>query len=465
MFYLFCLHLFLAEGEPYRKIQTREAVEKLGYTHAIDADGPFKGSVDLTKLSGSEKAYVIARLGEELPKNDPFRAVFLAATRLKKLMDDDNQEPSSHQIIGEQNDAILPVVGTPRLFVRRVYKKLFNIFTDYNGSYIHLTGSSGIGKSCFLIYLAIRQLSESSNDNPKIIIFQAKDASREWYCFAGTTVARCGAYEDFADFLLLSDTLYLADGILKPKILPAKTLVALSPNSLHEHGSKEFQDFDKISSVYYMPPWTYPELEECRMNVYSKLPAALMEKIYYRVGGVPRSVLSLPMGHQQDWEKAEDTAIRRVKAALVEMRSPSKLMECFREGAEFEKFSSRLILTWCGNEELTRPLYAFASPYVQREIMERLDKETARYMLQRLTDESFRKSTYKGIMFECYTHYLLKNGNITFNIRPLEGNGQPERLTIPSGLPDHLRQRRRTECSKAIVRCPICPTQKQFPGN
>src|SRR5215208_1719769 len=106
MFYLFCLHLFLAEGEPYHKSRTREAVEKLGYTHAIDADGPFKGSVGLTKLSGSEKACVIARLGEELSEEDPFRAVFLAAIRLKKLMDDDNQEPSSHQIIGEQNDAI-----------------------------------------------------------------------------------------------------------------------------------------------------------------------------------------------------------------------------------------------------------------------------------------------------------------------------------------------------------------------
>src|SRR5205085_9827128 len=114
-----------------------------------------------------------------------------------------------------------------QLFVRPDYLELYDIIVN-TGSRIHLTGSPGIGKSSFLVYFAIRLLSESTDETPNTVVFQTNNGQKEWYFFYGTSVARCGTIDDFYYPLCFKNAWYLADGIVKPRIMSTNTIVALS---------------------------------------------------------------------------------------------------------------------------------------------------------------------------------------------------------------------------------------------
>lgn len=80
-----------------------------------------------------------------------------------------------------------------------------------------ITGTSGIGKSCFLIYILMQLLCEGV-----IAIFQPL-RDQNFYCFKNQIIT-CGIYYDFEFLLNLTTTWYLADGITSPKLMEAKQL-------------------------------------------------------------------------------------------------------------------------------------------------------------------------------------------------------------------------------------------------
>src|SRR5205809_602329 len=126
-----------------------------------------------------------------------------------------------------------------------------------------LTGTSGIGKSCFLIYTTIRLLSESDENNPQIIFFQPKSGDI-FYCFVGTSFVRSGVYDDFEVFFRHPNVWYFVDGRKDVEVVNAKTLVNLSPKSLastsNSNNDSQYQEFDKVLlDIFYMSPWSVDE--------------------------------------------------------------------------------------------------------------------------------------------------------------------------------------------------------------
>jgi hypothetical protein len=435
--YLHFFLVFLLEGEraPKRfRTELHKVLNQLGYDHAI-----VNNQIDLDILSPEERASVIAEIGQTLFVQDPFQPMVMEVLRLKQLKDDQKQEPKGLDIIGDQGGKNLPVLGMPQMFVRPVYKTLYDIISRAPRNLIHLSGSSGVGKSCFLVYLAIRLLSESSDTTPKIIILQAQDRRMDsWYCFAGTKAARRGAIEDFEPFLFLPDTLYLADGVVNPMISNAKSIVALSPNSLLDSGDESFQTYAKTCITYYMPPWTKTELEDCRKVLFADFPSDLMINLFEKAGGVPRYVLNVAAKewrdaqNKQDYDIIESKALERFYLAFKQVGNAIKLLQCLRGNARFKKYSNRLIHAWNADEDFREPFFDFATPYVFKRLQENVTEETARFVLYQLADQSFRKSTHRGKLFELYVLYLFRKGGLTFSTRKLnvKGHGN-ETLTIP----------------------------------
>jgi hypothetical protein len=212
-----------------------------------------------------------------------------------------------------------------------------------------LTGTPGIGKSTFLVYFIIRYLYESTrahNPSKDVVIFQPARSGDEFYAFAGPNIVRMGTYSDFHAFFLLSTTWYLVDWKpeFKPRMTPASTLFALSPNSTQDD---DFKDFEKVISLRVcMPVWTYDELEECRRCVFPKLEKGCLKYIYERVGGVPRSCLQAPaeaIGRKLSEEEARESGLQRLEDAFDEIEDPLKVLRTQKERLGPVKVSGRLL--------------------------------------------------------------------------------------------------------------------------
>lgn len=128
--------------------------------------------------------------------------------------------------ISAPGSTTLPVVKTNDLYIRQTYKGLYDaILGEFDDNrpydpesqkYIVVTGTSGIGKSVFLVYWAIRLLAESDDDNPPIVIFHTKRIEK-CYVFGGCSAVRSGDVKDFEPFLDLSaspKTLFFGDPLI-----------------------------------------------------------------------------------------------------------------------------------------------------------------------------------------------------------------------------------------------------------
>ena len=184
-----------------------------------------------------------------------------------------------------QHDKDLAVLEKNVLYVRKSYKYLYNTLKENSAVGLRrflITGTSGIGKSCFLIYILIQLLCEDVT-----VIFQP--INDEYFCIEENLTISSGKYADFMYQLNLPTTWYLADGIISPKLVQAKTVVALSPNGI---ATKEFQEFEKRHPIeYYMGPWALEELLICREHVFPLVPEEIVTDLFHKAGGVPRYVL------------------------------------------------------------------------------------------------------------------------------------------------------------------------------
>src|SRR6185369_13786828 len=84
--------------------------------------------------------------------------------------------------------------------------------------------------------------------------------------------------------------------------------------------------------------------------------------------------------------------------------------------------------------------YDFATPYVFQKLQDNVNEETAHHVLYQVADQSFRKSTHRGKLFELYVFHLFRKGGLNFNIRMLKGPGNTTLTTPKDGtlfIPTH----------------------------
>ncbi|KAF8976342.1 hypothetical protein BGZ46_008345, partial [Entomortierella lignicola] len=272
------------------KLNIFEAVEAAGLTTKAKKNGV----LDLSPLTSKDLVAVLENTGLEVLGNDEFRAVALAASALRR------GSVFPEELISGTNGTRFPVVEIRDLYIRQAFKDLYSeIETNYgivgkDGEDIELkrhlviTGTAGIGKSSFLIYFILRVLATSTEENPPLIVFQEKESER-CFAFGGLTTLRVGILEDFLPFLDLTKTWYLIDSSPDPRLPKARTIISASPKTLYSDSSK-YQDIDKrVPWTYFMAPWTFEELNQCRLKVtaFRKITKKFLTELYDLIGGVP----------------------------------------------------------------------------------------------------------------------------------------------------------------------------------
>ena len=305
----------------------------------------------------------------------------------------------------------LAIIDEPALYVRQAYKDFYRFVTNpLPDPRFLITGTSGVGKSCFLLYLLIQLLCNFDN----VTVVYHPRQGKLCYCFENSNL-KVGETSDFLDRLHSRDTWYLVDSV-EPFIVQARTVVAVSPNSLN---NDQFQEFSKVVvNKYYMPPWTIEELKACQKHIFTQVPEDLMLDIFDRAGGVPRYVLANPArmikDHDPSVKATYDTivnkSIERIDEAILEIKSFEDLLLCFTENASFVKISNRIVHRW-PDPSYEYHYFEWASNYIYETIMRKLEKFRWDVILQKIRNLSDITSS-RGIMFELYVihHFATHKG-------------------------------------------------------
>ncbi|KAH7056123.1 hypothetical protein BKA57DRAFT_196881 [Linnemannia elongata] len=206
-----------------------DAIEEAGLTEKAVVDD----RSDLFRLDNKERVSLLGFIGQDVAGDDIFSSLSRTALELHGANIKDMDKLSAPCGI------LLPVVDTNDIYVREAYKDLYDTIlgtfennTPCTGNavkkHVIVTGTSGIGKSAFLVYFAIRLLAESNDDNPPIFVFHTK-RSAKCYIFGGRSTVRSGDIEAFEPFLNLPDTWYFVDSSPDPVLGRAKTVISASP--------------------------------------------------------------------------------------------------------------------------------------------------------------------------------------------------------------------------------------------
>ncbi|CAG8470223.1 14015_t:CDS:2 [Acaulospora morrowiae] len=332
----------------------------------------------------------------------------------------------------------LAVIMEHVLYVRKSYKDLYRIVTKdkYDPRFL-ISGTSGVGKSCFLIYLLIRLLC---NKTDATVIFRPVDGDL-LYCFRDSNLL-VGDFKEFSEQLYYnSKAWYLVDGTV-PEDVIARTVVSASSKDIKD---KRFQHFVKnLVNEFCMPPWSIQELEACRQSVFPVIPQGLMLDLSDEAGGVPRYVLQIPafiirqgnpnLEDQDTIDMIKKMSLKYVKEAIWEINNIRRLIKCFSENSRYIELNNHLIHRWPDTFYRERSL-SWASGRIFDKIQKKLEDSRWSNIFLKIQD-SDDPSSYRGILFESHVLHLFKLGDQTFESRRLEENkNDPDiygKLTIPT---------------------------------
>ncbi|CAG8596254.1 6061_t:CDS:2, partial [Acaulospora morrowiae] len=318
----------------------------------------------------------------------------------------------------------LAVIKEHVLYVRKSYKDLYHIVNNekYDPRFL-ISGTSGVGKSCFLIYLLIRLLC---NKTDATVIFRPVEENL-LYCFRDSDLF-VGDFEEFSEELYYnSKAWYLVDGKV-PEDVIARTVVSASSEDIKD---KSFREFVKNPvDEFCMPPWSIEELEACRLSVFPRVPQGLMLDLSDEVGGVPRYVLQIPafiirkensnLEDQDTIDRIKKRSLKRVKEALWEISGIRKLIRFFSENSKYIELSSRLIHRWPDTFYQEQSL-SWASGRIFDKVQKKLEDSRWCNIFLKMKDPD-DPSRYRGIMFESQVLHLFKLGGQTLELRRLGEN-------------------------------------------
>ncbi|KAF9993307.1 hypothetical protein BGZ65_011194, partial [Modicella reniformis] len=415
-------------SQRYRPQTLKDVIMSAGLAHkAIEDDVS-----NISKLDSKERVMVLNHLGRQVDKSDIYYSLPETARDLQKA----GTDIQSLELLSAPPGTRFPIVNNVDLYVREEYKRLYQHiainFTDpLEENRIIVTGSPGIGKSAFLVYFVVRLLAESDDGKPPIIIFQEKEVTM-CYVFGGTSIVRKGDITVFDDLLNLPETWYLSDSSKAPVLKNSKTIMSASPKTLID----TYQEATKQAPwYYYMTPWKLDELERCRSKVtsFKVVTHEFMERLYAKIGGIPRYVLEAPsieigrskvadieVEAEANKEVVEAVALteacRSVNEAIKFVDEPHKLVACIGNGKDTHV--QRTDPTQMAQYRPKHYHLRWGSNYIRQEIFECLKDKTWSDLLKKLVGGGDEFS--KGPLFELYIHRIFREGGSSFEVKDLE---------------------------------------------
>ncbi|KAG0345543.1 hypothetical protein BG004_003630 [Podila humilis] len=289
----------------------RDAIEDSGLTKKAVVNGRF----DLNRLDSKERVSLLGFFGEELWVPNKFYSLSTVARAHQRNSSFQELEILSTSSRTER----FPVLKRRNLYVRQAYKDLYDELISNSQdrpeyreeSQVVITGTTGIENSAFLLYFTIRLLASSHGDNPPIVIFHEKRASR-CYVYGGLSTVRSGDIKDFGHFLELPESWYLVDSFPDPMLPKARTIISASPSTLK---SNSYSYNNMVVSYGLMDvggAGAVPELEQCRSKIrdFAAVSKEFLEELYDLTPSIngPAMASLLDVLMKQQWTDTPEQA-------------------------------------------------------------------------------------------------------------------------------------------------------------
>jgi Crinkler effector protein N-terminal domain len=196
--------------------------------------------------------------------------------------------------IQSQDQVFLPYPqdNIQKLYVRQCYEDVFHLLIqciNLNKTSFAISGTPGIGKSLFFVYILYRLMDDFKTKTlplkPNRVVYQV-GPTFECFDLQQQVVTRITTY-DVEGLVQEEDTFYVIDGQTSvPLISSCVVLFISSPRS------EEYKAFvkQKKAKKWYFPVWTLAELQTCQRHCYPDLPTEMLQERHRIYGGVARFV-------------------------------------------------------------------------------------------------------------------------------------------------------------------------------
>ena len=318
------------------------------------------------------------------------------------------------------------------LFVRKCYVDVFKLLMDdmrnVNTKKTYaISGTPGIGKSFFFVYLLFRLVKDLSEEilplKTKFIIYQDRDGFVQYDLVNLVAIKR--TWDEASELIAAPDTLYIMDGDIKKPVTRIAGCVVLFISSPRSDHFNHFVNKD-AATVWYFPVWTLEELESCRKLCYSILPAGPFNERYRVYGGVARYIFFklIPQSEVTGTSTVSTFPLPKKMEAVLASADARKSMMSSGLVSDIFRDSHVLLQMVVGDDdrgEAYQFLHLdFASKYVKDELWKSFYSEMIGDLKAMVLGTPSHVSPH---FFELYGHSVISSGGIRLDCRELvDGN-------------------------------------------
>ncbi|RPB26483.1 hypothetical protein L211DRAFT_835321 [Terfezia boudieri ATCC MYA-4762] len=302
-----------------------------------------------------------------------------------------------------------------KLYIRDAYNTLWAQISNPSVKNWVITGTPGIGKTYFSLFLLYKIRKDHPND---IVLRQTIDSRQVFY-----PDGKAFQVESFGNLFRRNDIWHLLDAVTLAETSNGKVVIVTSPKITEWKGVKP-----PLYDFRYMPTWSFHELENWNTEFQpmgKEISQENLKELYTKWGGVPRTLVAVtrPTG-------------------LLDLESlfePNCVANCFDVEAvptyrslPVGNITGKLLHVIPMNDELYIPRVCFATTYIRERCLSVLLKHNTLQLQQILS--GLEVGALRGILFEVFSHKILLRGG-KFTIYQLGDRSGDSSSTMDIDLP------------------------------
>ena len=310
-----------------------------------------------------------------------------------------------------------------QFYVRGCYKEIADIMLKKKPPVMSLLGSSGIGKSNFMVYFIWRRFQDSElKDFP--VFLHRKDRILQF---------KKGKEPKEVDVKTLrsapAQALYIMDADIDVEHdVDCQSLWVTSARRPETPASNtgHFKQADNCGGQFFMPPWALEEMLHEKVKDLHKLNAEVVKKRFGIFGGTARLVLRL-----------DETIAVNDKERLVEAVQSADALQFLKVSSDMKALSktTHLLVKMHPKREFSAFDVQLSSPYVGQELVKRNRAKRAQAPWDRIDDGMITGIGFA--LFEEEFHQFMQDksiGKFKLRARCLKAGGTETTQELQGGL-------------------------------
>ena len=312
-----------------------------------------------------------------------------------------------------------------KFYVRDCYREIADIMLKNKPHRMSLLGSSGIGKSNFMVYLIWRRFQD--DELKEFPVFLHRDNIIHLF--------QKGEEPKKVDVDTLysapQQALYIMDADIHEKqwvFCQSLWITSARRPETPASNTEHFKQADNCGGQFFMPPWALEEMLHAEVKALHNLNAEVVKERFGIFGGTARLVLRL-----------DETRAVNDKERLVEAVQSADALQCLKVSSDMKALSktTHLLVKMHPKREFSAFDVQLSSPYVRQELVKRNRQDNSELFWKRM-----REGMITGIgfaLFEEAFHQFMQDKSIgKFKLRArcltADGTGSETTQELQGGL-------------------------------